>query len=88
LITHLTDTELVARIRAKLVSGQLSMSAPLTTFGGPSTGQSCSACDEPIAAAEAEIEVTGADVRQQFFHARCYNLLAVERLRSTDSATN
>lgn len=83
MITHLADTDLLARIQAKLESGALPLSAPLTTYGGPSTGQSCAACDERIAAAEAEIEVTGADVRQRFFHARCYNVLASERLRSS-----
>jgi hypothetical protein len=48
-------------------------------FGGPSIGQRCSACDEAIAAAEAEIEVERPDGAPQYFHARCYMLLKYAR---------
>jgi RecA/RadA recombinase len=80
---HPSDTDLIARIRAKLASGSLPRGQALEMFGGPSSGQFCSACDERIAAAAAEIEVTGADLQQRFFHHRCYNLLAAERLLSS-----
>jgi hypothetical protein len=78
LIQHLTDDDLRRRIEAKLASGTLS-TALQDTFGGPSAGQRCAACDEAIAAAEAEIEAErkgGA----QYFHVRCYHLLRLARL--------
>jgi len=81
-IAHLTDVELVARIRARLASGELPRTPPLETFGGPSAGQHCSGCEEPIAAAEAEIESYAGDAKQTFFHARCFNLLTRERSHS------
>lgn len=85
MIAHLTDADLLTRIRAKLAVGALPVDDPVEAFGGQSTGQSCAACDELIAAREAEIEVTSADVQPRFFHPRCYNMLAVERFRlSTD----
>jgi hypothetical protein len=81
-IGHLTDAELLARIRAKLASGDLSRQTPLETFGGPSAGQHCSGCDENIAAAEVEIEVYAGDAKQRFFHIRCFHLLRRERGQS------
>jgi hypothetical protein len=79
LIQHLNDDELRSRITAKLASGVLSLQSPDETFGGPSAGQRCSACDEAIAATEAEIEVERPDAPPQYFHARCYNLLRQAR---------
>jgi len=81
-ITHLTDAELVARLRMKLAAGELPRKAPLETFGGPSSGQHCSACDERIAAAEAELEVYAGDAKQRYFHIRCFHLLTLERAQS------
>jgi len=78
-IGHLTDAELLARLRAKLASGDLPRQSPLETFGGPSCGQHCSGCDEYIAAAEVEIEVYAGDAKQRFFHVRCFHLLRLER---------
>jgi hypothetical protein len=79
LIDHLTDADLVARIQAKLACGALPREGPLETFGGPSSGQPCSACDEKIATAEAELEASSADGQQRFFHPRCFHLLILER---------
>ena len=85
MIDHLTDADLVARIRAKLASDRLPKEGLLETFGGPSSGQPCSACDEKIIAAEAEIEASSADGRQRFFHPRCFNLLIFERKQTASS---
>lgn len=82
MITHLTDADLLARIRAKLASGDLPVRGPLETFGGPSSGRECAACGERIAAAEAEIEASAVDGPQRFFHPRCFNLLTMERQRA------
>jgi hypothetical protein len=82
MITHLTDVELLSRIRAKLALGVLPRRSPLETFGGPSSGQHCCACGERIAAAEAEIEVYAGDAKHRFFHVRCFHLLTLERAQS------
>jgi hypothetical protein len=79
LIQHLSDDELRTRITAKLASGVLAFQSPEEMFGGPSAGQRCSACDEVIEAAEAEIEVERRDAPPQYFHARCYALLRSAR---------
>lgn len=84
MINHLTDVDLLARISAKLASGVLSVTPPTAVFGGPSKGRKCYACDETIAAAEAEfeVEVDGVGDSTRFFHTRCYHLLAAARLHS------
>ena len=79
MIDHLTDADLLTRIWGKLASGELPRQGPRATFGGPSTGQRCSACDESIATPEAEIEVHSADDKRRFYHPRCFNLLTMER---------
>jgi hypothetical protein len=80
MISHLADDELRTRIEAKFASGALSRELPHETYGGPSAGQRCHACDEAIAAAEAEIEVGwSAATAAQYFHVRCYNLLRFAR---------
>jgi len=81
MITHLTDQDLLGRIGAKLDAGKLPLAHATETWGGPSAGQRCSGCDERIAAAEAEIEVSGADNITRYFHPRCFNLLSDERDR-------
>jgi hypothetical protein len=50
-------------------------------YGGPSVGQCCAACDEAIAAAEAEIEVVDSGALPQYFHTRCYRLVTIARVR-------
>jgi hypothetical protein len=81
MITHLTDDDLKSRIQSKLAVGALSRTVPTHTFGGLSTGQRCSGCDEPIAARETEIEPSNG--ASQYFHVRCYHILTAERARSS-----
>jgi hypothetical protein len=75
----LTEDELRARIESKIVRGALSGELPQHLFGGPSAGHWCWACDEAIAAGEAEIEVVRRDTPSEYFHARCHNLLRIAR---------
>lgn len=86
MIDHLTDEDLLARIRSKLASGRLPWEGPRQILGGPSQGVPCAACDEKIAAASAEIEVVSADGQQRPYHPRCYNLLRAERERPRGSS--
>ena len=81
-IEHLTDADLLARLGAKLASGTLPRVIPTEVYGGPSAGRRCDGCDEVIAAAEAEIEVSSADFLQRFYHPRCFNLLTLLRIQS------
>jgi hypothetical protein len=78
-ISHLTDADLRSRIVTKLGARKLPVEHPKQTWGGPSQGQRCSGCDEPIAAAEMEFEVAAADGITRYFHARCYGILEAER---------
>lgn len=78
-IDHLTDTDLRSRVIAKLAAGKLPLEHAKQAWGGPSQGQRCSACDERIAAAEAELEAAAADGITRYFHPRCYHLLERER---------
>ena len=72
------DDTLREKIRRKFVMGALPVKAPLKTWGGCSTGETCAVCDVKITAVS-EIEVDSADGRGRFFHVRCYQLLLDER---------
>lgn len=77
----MTDGLLSERIWAKLLSGELPAGRPSRTWGGPSHGTLCAACDEAIGKGTAEIEVDSVDGRQRFYHVGCYVLLDVIRQR-------
>lgn len=72
------DDTLRARIRRKFASGDLPIKSPVKTWGGYSTGETCSVCDVKIVAVS-EIEVDSADGRGRFYHVRCYQLLVEQR---------
>jgi hypothetical protein len=74
----MTDDTLRARIRRKFSAGDLPTKPPLKTWGGYSTGETCSVCDVKITAVS-EIEVDSADGRGRFYHVRCYQLLMEQR---------
>jgi hypothetical protein len=77
----MTDGLLSEKIWAKLLSGELPAGRPATTWGGPSRGTVCAACDEAIDRGMAEIEVDSVDDRQRFYHIGCYGVLDAIRQR-------
>jgi hypothetical protein len=75
----MTERPLTEKILAKLLSGELPMRRPSRTWGGPSEGDVCAACDEAIEKGTVEIEVDSADDRTRFYHVSCYGLLDAMR---------
>ncbi len=72
------------RILAKLDAATLPAECPDRIWGGPATGQVCSACDERIAN-QLEIEAECVDGVRRFFHANCFAMLSLERARGDTS---
>ena len=65
-------------IRQKILAGHLPKENCRMTWYGPGTGGVCSACEQPIATDEVEVDCDlpgGGTIR---LHRRCYDILAAE----------
>jgi hypothetical protein len=67
------------RIEEKLQSGDLAAAVPVKTWGGPSDGNVCAACDGSITRGAAELEAQCVDDRTRFYHIACYTLVEAMR---------
>jgi hypothetical protein len=63
-----------ATIRAKLAAGTLPATRPSQVWAGESRGETCDACDRPIAPGEIEYEANLADRGVFRFHLTCFDL--------------
>ena len=77
------DPEVREKIWSKLQSGELPVEPATHTWGGPSEGRRCAACDQPINKDDQEIEADCVDRCRRFYHRACYVALTVVRASLT-----
>ena len=77
----MVDRLLSERIWAKILAGELPAERPENTWGGPSEGAQCSACDQAIDKGASEIEVDSVDGGRRYYHRGCYVVLDAIRGR-------
>ena len=71
----LEHEQLRRRIRDKVIAGALPGGPAESVWAGIGSGRPCSACDEPIVAADTEIELeTPAGLASVRFHRQCFAL--------------
>ena len=75
-----------ATIRAKLTAGTLPATRPSQVWVGENRGETCDACDRPIAPGEIEYEANLADHGVFRFHRSCFDLRHQERAARLDEA--
>jgi hypothetical protein len=59
-------------IRAKLADGRLPHDSIPRVWGGPGNGESCDACEQPIAKTEFVMEGVSDGKRSVQFHVKCF----------------
>jgi hypothetical protein len=75
------DTDLFARVRARLLDGTLWSLSNDHVIGGPGTNELCAVCDQAITNGETEYEVAG-PVMIVRVHVACYHAWSGESQRS------
>jgi hypothetical protein len=75
-----------ATIRGKLAAGTLPATRPSQVWVGESQGETCDACDQPIAPGEIEYEANLVDRGVFRFHRGCFDLWHQERAAHLDEA--
>jgi hypothetical protein len=73
------EPEVHALIRAKLHAGLLPRRPPARIWSGRGTGARCAGCDQPIVAADVEIEIEVPPGSPLFFHRRCEAAWSAQR---------
>jgi hypothetical protein len=80
------DLDCSVTIRAKMDAGTLPSTRPSQVWAGESRGETCDACDGPIAAGEMEYEANVADQGMFRFHRRCFDVWHQERAARTSGS--
>jgi len=74
------DTRLAEKLRVRLDAGTLPTTRPRFIWAWPGAGETCSACDQPIAAGQGMYEVDWNE-KAYGFHPACYGLWRDELIR-------